>query len=104
MWNPFRSKIAAGVIGGIADIFMKPGSKVNCTRMCSRGGGHVHSVCLFSNCIDFHRYCTLELLLGQLYPMSAILWGLRCVCVCVVSMLALYFYCCNPYFDVVNPL
>jgi len=27
-WNPFRSKIAAGIVGGVGDIFMKPGSKV----------------------------------------------------------------------------
>jgi|TARA_B110000208_G_scaffold111611_1_gene137669 rRNA 2'-O-methyltransferase fibrillarin len=28
VWNPFRSKLAAGVIGGLDDIFIKPGSKV----------------------------------------------------------------------------
>jgi rRNA 2'-O-methyltransferase fibrillarin len=28
VWNPFRSKIAAGILGGVDDIFMKPGSKV----------------------------------------------------------------------------
>lgn len=28
MWNPFRSKIAAGIIGGVSDIFIKPGAKV----------------------------------------------------------------------------
>lgn len=28
VWNPFRSKLAAGILGGIEDIFMKPGSKV----------------------------------------------------------------------------
>jgi len=28
VWNPFRSKIAAGIVGGIGDIYMKPGSKV----------------------------------------------------------------------------
>jgi len=28
VWNPFRSKIAAAVVGGIGDIYMKPGSKV----------------------------------------------------------------------------
>lgn len=28
VWNPFRSKIAAGVIGGVSDIFIKPGAKV----------------------------------------------------------------------------
>jgi len=28
VWNPFRSKIAAAVIGGIENIYMKPGSKV----------------------------------------------------------------------------
>lgn len=27
-WNPFRSKLAAGILGGIDNIFMKPGSKV----------------------------------------------------------------------------
>ncbi|KAK8152930.1 fibrillarin [Phyllosticta citrichinensis] len=28
VWNPFRSKLAAGILGGMADIYMKPGSKV----------------------------------------------------------------------------
>lgn len=28
VWNPFRSKIAAGVLGGLDEIFIKPGSKV----------------------------------------------------------------------------
>ncbi|KAI0124370.1 rRNA 2'-O-methyltransferase fibrillarin [Xylariales sp. AK1849] len=28
VWNPFRSKLAAGLIGGIDNIYMKPGSKV----------------------------------------------------------------------------
>lgn len=28
VWNPYRSKIAAAVIGGISDIFIKPGCKV----------------------------------------------------------------------------
>ena len=27
-WNPFRSKLAAGICGGCDNIFMKPGSKV----------------------------------------------------------------------------
>jgi rRNA 2'-O-methyltransferase fibrillarin len=27
-WNPFRSKLAAGILGGLDSIFMKPGSKV----------------------------------------------------------------------------
>ena len=28
VWNPFRSKLAAGILGGLDDIFMKPGAKV----------------------------------------------------------------------------
>lgn len=28
VWNPFRSKLAAGVLGGLDDIYMRPGSKV----------------------------------------------------------------------------
>jgi len=28
VWNPFRSKLAAGVLGGIENTYMKPGSKV----------------------------------------------------------------------------
>ena len=28
VWNPFRSKLAAGVLGGLDEIFIKPGSKV----------------------------------------------------------------------------
>ncbi len=28
VWNPFRSKLAAGVLGGLDNIFMGPGSKV----------------------------------------------------------------------------
>lgn len=28
VWNPFRSKLAAGIMGGLDQIFIKPGSKV----------------------------------------------------------------------------
>jgi len=28
VWNPFRSKIAAGILGGLDNIFIKPGAKV----------------------------------------------------------------------------
>lgn len=28
VWNPFRSKLAAGILGGLENIYMKPGSKV----------------------------------------------------------------------------
>jgi len=28
VWNPFRSKIAAAVVGGVENIYIKPGSKV----------------------------------------------------------------------------
>ncbi|KAI4174038.1 MAG: hypothetical protein LQ343_002602 [Gyalolechia ehrenbergii] len=28
VWNPFRSKLAAGILGGLDEIFMRPGSKV----------------------------------------------------------------------------
>ena len=28
VWNPFRSKLAAAILGGVDDIFMGPGSKV----------------------------------------------------------------------------
>jgi len=28
VWNPFRSKLAAGVLGGLANIFIAPGKKV----------------------------------------------------------------------------
>lgn len=28
VWNPFRSKLAAGILGGLDMIFMKPGAKV----------------------------------------------------------------------------
>ena len=28
MWNPFRSKIAAAVVGGIENLWIKPGDKV----------------------------------------------------------------------------
>lgn len=27
-WNPFRSKLAAGILGGVKNIYIKPGSKV----------------------------------------------------------------------------
>lgn len=27
-WNPFRSKLAASIVGGVGDIHIKPGSKV----------------------------------------------------------------------------
>ena len=28
VWNPFRSKLAAAILGGLDDIYMKPGAKV----------------------------------------------------------------------------
>lgn len=28
VWNPYRSKIAAAVLGGVKDIYIKPGTKV----------------------------------------------------------------------------
>jgi fibrillarin-like rRNA methylase len=28
VWNPFRSKLAAGILGGLDDIFIAPGKKV----------------------------------------------------------------------------
>jgi rRNA 2'-O-methyltransferase fibrillarin len=28
VWNPFRSKLAAAALGGVDDIYMRPGSKV----------------------------------------------------------------------------
>jgi rRNA 2'-O-methyltransferase fibrillarin len=28
VWNPYRSKIAAGVLGGLSEIYIKPGAKV----------------------------------------------------------------------------
>lgn len=28
VWNPFRSKLAAGILGGLDDIYMRPGAKV----------------------------------------------------------------------------
>ncbi|ODV85197.1 hypothetical protein CANARDRAFT_176163 [[Candida] arabinofermentans NRRL YB-2248] len=28
VWNPFRSKLAAGIMGGLDELFIKPGSKV----------------------------------------------------------------------------
>ena len=28
MWNPFRSKLAASILGGIKNIYIKPGTKV----------------------------------------------------------------------------
>jgi rRNA 2'-O-methyltransferase fibrillarin len=28
VWNPYRSKLGASVVGGVSDIFIKPGSRV----------------------------------------------------------------------------
>lgn len=28
VWNPFRSKLAAGILGGVGDIYIVPGAKV----------------------------------------------------------------------------
>lgn len=28
VWNPFRSKLAAGILGGLEDVFIAPGKKV----------------------------------------------------------------------------
>jgi len=28
VWNPFRSKLAAGILGGLDEIYLRPGAKV----------------------------------------------------------------------------
>ena len=28
VWNPFRSKLAAAILGGVGNIYIKPGAKV----------------------------------------------------------------------------
>ena len=51
VWNPFRSKLAAAVLGGVDKIHMPPGSKV-CTFFVSLS---LSPTCIFS------RFCILEL-------------------------------------------
>ena len=34
-WNPFRSKLAAAILGGVDSIHMGPGKKVNILALCS---------------------------------------------------------------------
>ena len=36
VWNPFRSKLAAAVLGGVDNIHMPPGSKVMSSTSLSR--------------------------------------------------------------------
>ncbi|KAB7497046.1 rRNA 2'-O-methyltransferase fibrillarin, partial [Armadillidium nasatum] len=51
VWNPFRSKLAAAIVGGIGDIHMKPGSKV--LYLGAANGTTVSHVSdLVANCID----------------------------------------------------
>ncbi|RYY77442.1 hypothetical protein EON63_18770 [archaeon] len=45
VWNPFRSKLAAAILGGVDHIHMPPGSKVCSGYMCAihiRCGMRVH--------------------------------------------------------------
>ena len=51
VWNPFRSKLAAAVLGGVDKIHMPPGSKVNTFFV---------SLTLSPTC-SFSRFCILEL-------------------------------------------
>ena len=34
VWNPFRSKLAAAILGGVDNIHMGPGSKVSRSCLC----------------------------------------------------------------------
>jgi rRNA 2'-O-methyltransferase fibrillarin len=70
VWNPFRSKLAAGVLGGLDDIFIKPGKKVLYLGAASGTSvshvadivGPVSSIfILFSQCLsDFCRHISQE--------------------------------------------
>ena len=54
VWNPFRSKLAAAILGGVDKIHMPPGSKVGISS---------NNNCLFDE-ISFHRFYILELPVG----------------------------------------
>jgi hypothetical protein len=50
VWNPFRSKLAAAVLGGVENIYMPPGSKV-WPIMDTKAKNNLHH--------DLRRSCTL---------------------------------------------
>ena len=51
VWNPYRSKIAAAIIGGISDTYIRPGSKVLYL------GKHLGSKYLYFKITSFSRWC-----------------------------------------------
>jgi rRNA 2'-O-methyltransferase fibrillarin len=64
VWNPFRSKLAAGVLGGLDEIFIKPGAKVLYLGAASGTSvSHVADivgpVCLFPTINDVHALLTV---------------------------------------------
>ena len=60
VWNPFRSKLAAAILGGVDNIHMKPGSKVlylgaASGTTVSHVSDIVGPVCIFIQCnYNFH--------------------------------------------------
>ena len=58
MWNPFRSKLAASIVGGIENIYMQPGSKVLYLGAAS-GTTVSHVADLVGPVIKFNLYISL---------------------------------------------
>ena len=74
VWNPFRSKLAAAVLGGIDNIHMPPGSKVTPSTFS-----------LLNFNISLFRFCTWELPAAPLSVTCQTLWDLKVVIIPVTS-------------------
>ena len=68
VWNPFRSKLAAAVLGGVDNIHMPPGSKVKPPSL-SLQEYECNVLCI--------RFSTWELLAEPRSAMCQTLWDLR---------------------------
>jgi fibrillarin-like rRNA methylase len=69
VWNPFRSKIAAAIVGGIENIYFKPGSKLlylgaasgTTVSHCSDLVGPVSNAALNSSSFHCSLHCSISL-------------------------------------------
>ena len=72
MWNPFRSKLAAGILGGLDDIFMKPGSKVLYLGAASGTSvSHVADVVGVRICVLFSGFLEFRLMVRSQLAQSS---------------------------------
>lgn len=70
MWNPFRSKLAAAIVGGVGAVHMPPGSKV--LYLGAANGTTVSHVSDIVGPVSYLilLYCYLRAAIVHLFPLS----------------------------------